>query len=120
MSPEQQHNWTEEELWVVCVCYKENLPVELALRLTNTTNELSMKMRYKNCLYLDKGPVEDALSHASKTHMKVWQEVEALYAEKKPLGLVKEETKEEQSNCETMLAVIFVAYLTIMLKIVFG
>ena len=78
------HTWTHQELWIVCVCYKENLPVDLALRLTNTTNRKSMEMRYRNCLYLDKGKVENALSHASKLHQKVWQEVEELYADLKP------------------------------------
>lgn len=74
------HNWTEQELWVVCVCYKENLPIDLALRLTNTHSVKSMEMRYRNCLFLDKGRVEGSLSHASKTLLKVWNEVNERYA----------------------------------------
>lgn len=81
------HHWTESELYVVCACYKENLPVELALRLTNTTDEKSMEMRYRNCLYLDKGPVEGALSHASKKHIEAWEKVKAFYEDKEPLQL---------------------------------
>ena len=80
-----KHSWTEQELWVVSVCYKEGLPVELALRLTNTEDELSMKMRYRNCLYLDKGKVEDALSHASKKHVEVWTKIQDYYENKKIL-----------------------------------
>ena len=76
---EQKHSWTEEELRIVCICYKENLSVDLALRLTNTTNKKSMIMRYQNCLYLDKGRVENSLSHASKKLIEVWDEVEDLY-----------------------------------------
>lgn len=82
---DQKHSWTEQELWVVCVCYKEHLPVELALRLTNTTNETSMKMRYQNCLFLDKGKVDNSLSHASKKHVEVWKNVEEIYKSRKPL-----------------------------------
>lgn len=76
---EERHSWTEQELWVVCVCYKENLPIDLALRLTNTTNKKSMLMRYQNCLFLDKGKVENALSHASKTLVDVWERVQKMY-----------------------------------------
>ena len=76
-----KHSWTEQELWVVCVCYMEGIPVDVALRLTNTTNAKSMEMRYANCLYLDKGKVEGSLSHASKTHQKVWGQVQELYKE---------------------------------------
>jgi hypothetical protein len=90
---ESKHNWTEKELWVVCVCYKEGIPLDLALRLTNTTNKKSMEMRYRNCLFLDKGRVENSLSHASKLHQKVWQEVEEMYADLKP------SEKEPEDNC---------------------
>jgi len=82
---DQKHSWTEQELWTVCVCYKERLPIELALRLTNTTSEKSMRMRYQNCLFLEKGRVENALSHASKKHVEVWNEVEELYSTKTPI-----------------------------------
>ena len=83
----KMHSWTESELYVVCACYKEGLPVELALRLTNTTDEKSMEMRYRNCLYLDKGPVEGALSHASKKHIEAWEKVKAVYEDKEPLQI---------------------------------
>jgi hypothetical protein len=86
---ESKHSWTEQELWVVSVCYKEKLPIELALRLTNTSNEKSMRMRYQNCLFLDKGPVEDALSHASKKHQEVWEKVEEYYTDVEPVYVPK-------------------------------
>ena len=76
------HSWTEEELRIVCVCYKSNLPIELALLLTNTTNAKSMEMRYRNCLFLEKGRVEGSLSHASKTLVKVWNELQPFYADR--------------------------------------
>ena len=76
------HSWTEEELRIVCVCYKSNLPIELALLLTNTTNAKSMEMRYRNCLFLEKGRVEGSLSHASKTLVKVWNELQPFYEDR--------------------------------------
>lgn len=79
------HSWTEQELWIVCICYKENLPLDLALRLTKTTNVKSMEMRYRNCLFLDKGRVDGALSHASKTLVKVWNEVNERYPKAEPV-----------------------------------
>lgn len=85
------HSWTEQELRVVCVCYMEQLPIELALRLTNTTNERSMEMRYRNCLFLDKGRVEGALSHASITHQKVWKEVKEFYKTKQRVTVEPQE-----------------------------
>lgn len=89
-----KHSWTEQELWVVSVCYKENLPIEIALRLTNTTNAKSMEMRYRNCLFLDKGRVENALSHASSTHQRVWDQIEELYSEIQPFKPVVPEEVE--------------------------
>lgn len=82
---EQKHSWTEQELWTVCVCYKERLPIELALRLTNTTSEKSMRMMYQNCLFLDKGRVQNALSHPSKRLVEAWDDVEELYSTKTPI-----------------------------------
>ncbi len=74
-----KHSWTEQELRIVCVCYKQNLPIDLALLLTNTTDAKSMQMRYRNCLFLDKGRVDGSLSHASKNLLKAWEEVNAFY-----------------------------------------
>jgi len=85
MADKMTHSWTFEELWTVCVCYKEGLPEELALRLTNTTNAKSMAMRYQNCKYLESGPVEGALSHPSKKHVEAWQKVNELYTQVSPL-----------------------------------
>lgn len=80
MADKMTHSWTEQELWTVCVCYKEGLSEEMALRLTNTTNAKSMAMRYQNCKYLESGPGEGALSHASKKHVEVWQKVNEFYS----------------------------------------
>jgi hypothetical protein len=107
---EQRHTWTEQELWVVCVCYMEGIPVDVALRLTNTTNRKSMEMRYANCLFLDKGRVDGSLSHASKLHQKVWEEVQDLYTE------VKKNTEPVIDYClgfEYMFGIIAILYLYI-------
>lgn len=96
------HNWSYFELRTVCICYKENLPVQLALKLTNTTDAKSMEMRYRNCLFLDKGRVDNALSHPSKMLIKAWEDVEEMYALSHPL-------KEEEFNLvEHMLTIMFI------------
>ena len=106
----EKHSWTEQELWVVCVCYKEGFPVELALRLTNTEDEVSMKYRYRNCLYLDKGKVENALSHASKKHVEVWNKIQAYYWNKKLL-VPDEPDMETIVNYSLLIAMAFISLL---------
>lgn len=102
---EERHSWTEQELWVVSVCYKENLPVDLALRLTKTTNKKSMEMRYQNCLFLDKGKVENSLSHPSKKHVEVWEDIENMYSGIEPLK--KEEVpKKEEVNLDFIFGLV--------------
>lgn len=77
-----KHSWTKQELKIVSVCYLEHLPIDVALLLTETTDTTSMQMRYRNCLYLDKGKVENSLSHPSKKHVEAWEEVKAVYPKK--------------------------------------
>lgn len=104
-----KHLWTERELQIVCVCYKHNVPIELALLLTNTTDAKSMEMRYRNCLFLDKGKVENSLSHASKKLVDAWNEVNAFYPVK----------KEEEFDWETLvLSLMFVSFLFQVVSIV--
>lgn len=97
------HSWTEQELWVVCVCYKENLPIDLALRLTNTHSVKSMQMRYGNCLFLDKGKVEGSVSHPSKNLVRVWNEVTKMYSE----------TKDTEESC--IVGMLFIMSLAIII-----
>ena len=109
----QRHSWTEQELWVVCVCYKEKIPAEVALRLTNTTNKKSIEMRYQNCLFLEKGRVDGALSHPSRVHEEVWTRVEELYRNVVPAPVpapVPEPVVEKESNvfCEFLALVVWV------------
>ncbi len=109
------HNWSYSELRTVCICYKENLPIQLALKLTNTTDAKSMEMRYRNCLFLDKGRVENALSHPSKTLVKAWEDVEEMYASLPP-------PKEEEFNMmEQIILIAFIyAICTSLFNLVIG
>jgi hypothetical protein len=66
----------------------EKAPIDKALELTGTTDETSMKMRYQNCLFLDKGKVQGSLSHASKLHQEAWNDVQTVYS---TISKVKEE-----------------------------
>jgi len=105
-----KHSWTDQDLWTMCVCYKENLPIDLALKLTNTKSEKSMRMRYQNCLFLDKGRVEGALSHASKRHEVIWNEVEEYYANLPPKPV------NHSAKCRTLLGTVCILVLLNFLK----
>jgi hypothetical protein len=83
-----KHTWTEQEYRIVCVCYKEKIPIDLALFLTNTNNRKSMEMRYQNCMFLDKGRIDGSLSHPPRSLAKAWEEVNTFY----PISKKTEET----------------------------
>jgi hypothetical protein len=104
---EQKHSWNEQELWTVCVCYKERLPIELALRLTNTRSEKSMRMMYQNCLFLDKGRVENALSHPSRKLAEAWDSVEELYSTKIPI--YRQQQEQDVCTDRMLIASMFVS-----------
>jgi hypothetical protein len=123
MSESKHHSWSRDELRIVCICYKEKLPIELALKLTNTTNTKSMQMRYQNCLFLDKGRVEDALSHPSKTLTEVWEEVKQMYPEEEvseeeldPEPPVVRQT--ENNMCEAAFFAVLFAYVVGLLSFI--
>lgn len=93
-----RHSWTKDELLTVCVCYMEKAPIEKALELTDTTDEISMKMRYQNCLYMDKGKVEGSLSHPSKLHQEAWINVKTVYS-------TLEQLKKEENSTSVLFEV---------------
>ena len=70
-----KHVWTEEETKTICQLYIENKTYqEIATKLPNVKLS-SIKMKYSNCVYLDKGNVKGSLDNVSKLHSKVWQEI---------------------------------------------
>lgn len=97
------HSWTKQELKIVCFCYMQGLSIEEALLLTDTTDAKSMKMRFANCLYLDKGKVEGSLSHASKAHQEAWKEVQDWYSQHQVKTLRRQEEERVTSIVETAL-----------------
>jgi len=71
----EKHNWTEDETKIICKMYIENkTPDEIHTKLSNIKLS-SIKMKYNNCLYLDKGDVNGSLKNVSKLHSKIWQEI---------------------------------------------
>lgn len=75
-----KHSWTKEELTILCICYLEKASIETALLLTGTSDAKSIDMRYRNCLFLEKGKVEGSLSHPSKLHVQVWCDLYTVYS----------------------------------------
>jgi hypothetical protein len=70
-----KHVWTEEETKIFCQLYIENKTYqEIATKLPNVKLS-SIKMKYSNCIYLDKGNVNGSLNSVSKLHSKVWHEI---------------------------------------------
>jgi len=68
-----KHVWTEEETKTICQLYIENKTYqEIATKLPNVKLS-SIKMKYSNCVYLDKG--NGSSNNVSKLHSKVWHEI---------------------------------------------
>jgi hypothetical protein len=89
-----KHSWTKKELITVCVCYMENASIQKALELTGTKDEVSMDMRYRNCLFLHKGRIPGSLSHASKLHQQAWEDVQNVYSVVEKIREPEEEEEE--------------------------
>ena len=70
-----KHIWTEDETKIFCKMYIDSkTPEEIYTKLSNIKLS-SIKMKYSNCLYLDKGDVKGSLVNVSKLHSKIWQEI---------------------------------------------
>jgi len=75
MDETEKHNWTKNETKIICKMYIDNkTPKEIYTKLSNIKLS-SIKIKYSNCLYLDKGKVNGSLVNVSKLHSKIWQEI---------------------------------------------
>lgn len=70
-----KHIWSKDETTLVTRAYLEGKTVEEAHLLVPNIKLSSLKMKYANCLYLDKGPVRLALKNYSKIHKDIWDEL---------------------------------------------
>jgi len=65
-------NWTDHDTYIVCYGYKNNLSAKDIQKILPHLTVNSIKMKYSNCLFLDKGNVKSSLYNASKMHRNVW------------------------------------------------
>ena len=70
-----RHEWTDEETRTFCEMYKDNMTVQQIYNMLPHIKLNSIKMKYANCLYLDKGNITGALCNASHMHKKIWVEL---------------------------------------------
>jgi hypothetical protein len=70
---ETQHEWTKEETNLICELYKQNKTIKEIYDKLSYINLNSIKMKYANCIYLDKGNIKGSLNHVSKMHKKIWE-----------------------------------------------
>jgi hypothetical protein len=75
LSDSNQHIWTEEETKILCEMYKNKKTPEEVIQKLPQLKLGSIKMKYSNCLYLEKGDVNGALNNISKIHEKIWNEL---------------------------------------------
>ena len=67
-----KHTWTEFETSITVLGYLNDVDYkQLGKRLPGIPLN-SIKMKYQNCLYLEKGNIKGALSNCSKLHREVW------------------------------------------------
>ena len=72
---QSKHIWSREETSLVTRAYLDGKSIQQAHHLVPDIKLTSVKMKYANCLYLDKGPVQTALKNFSKMHADVWNEL---------------------------------------------
>ena len=67
-----KHKWTELETIITVLGYLNNVDTGV---LSNRLPDIPLKsigMKYKNCLFLDKGKTKGSLEHCSALHREVW------------------------------------------------
>ena len=62
--------WTEHDTYIVCFGYKNKLSAKDIQKILPHLTVNSIKMKYSNCLFLDKG--NGSLCNTSKMHRNVW------------------------------------------------
>ena len=75
MNYSNKHIWSKSETVAVTRCYLDGKTIQQAHLLVPDIKLTSLKMKYANCLYLDKGSVPLALKNCSKMHKDVWEEL---------------------------------------------
>lgn len=72
--PKPKHTWTESEDRVCAYLYLHGKPFQDAHRCLPHIPIRSIKMKFQNCLFLDKGNVKNSLSKCSKQNIRVFHQ----------------------------------------------
>jgi hypothetical protein len=67
-----KYSWTEYDNIICCICYLNKYTIDKTFLLLPHIPYNSIKMKYSNCLYLDKGNIKGSLKNYSKKHKKIW------------------------------------------------
>ena len=67
--------WSEDDNEIVCKNYLEGVDCATTAEILPHLRLSSIKMKYKNCLYLQYGNVNGSLANASKMHRKIWNKL---------------------------------------------
>ena len=72
---EIHHEWTKEETILICELYKQNKTIKEIYDKLSYIKLNSIKMKYANCIYLDKGNIKGSLNHVSNMHKNIWDKL---------------------------------------------
>ena len=91
---DDKHIWTKEETIIMCKMYKDKkTPKEIKEKLPKIKLS-SIKMKYSNCLFLEKGNVKGSLNSISIMHKNIWSSLSELIADNQD----KNEAKDTKDN----------------------
>lgn len=68
-----KHTWSYADTYFITLSYKNGTSYKDISLVMPHLKQNSIRMKYKNCLYLEKGNVRGSLKNASKEHKKVWE-----------------------------------------------
>lgn len=67
--------WTRNDNYVVTKNYLAGISYEITANILQHLKKNSIRLKYNNCLYLERGDVSGSLNHASSMHKEVWKEL---------------------------------------------
>ena len=70
-----KHKWTEVETRFTTLGYLNNVDPKVISKVLPNIPLKSIKMKYQNCLFLDKGNIHRSLCNYSKLHYEVWNSI---------------------------------------------
>ena len=73
-----KYTWTKNDNIICSICYLQNKTYIQTHLLSPHISLNSINMKYKNCMYLDKGKINGSLENCSKLHKEIWISVKTL------------------------------------------